>query len=322
MLSAALLTVMLLQAPAAESDRAPKVLATTRDDDRLQYVIGQLVQGGYTEEQAEALFKDKRLAILPPQKIQPRQIDWDAVIAALVAPPSVARGVLFLDQYKAALAQAQTRYNVDPAMLTGLLRLESNLGINTGKYVAFNVFYTLLTQQTEEKRWRWAGDNLAALAAYCKSRNQDCFQLQGSYAGALGPAQFLPFSVRQFGVDGNGDNVVDPFEMEDAIVSAANFLVQHGWATDPAEALGQYYGTKEGYVRAVFAYAAALKVAMAALQPPGLAGGPNGVQTAARSDGQADAQASAQANAQRGDVSAVPTAPPTPPAAPAPSANR
>jgi membrane-bound lytic murein transglycosylase B len=52
--------------------------------------------------------------------------------------------------------------------------------------------------------------------------------------------------------------------MEDAIVSAGNFLAQHGWKDDPAEALGQYYGTKEGYVRAVFAYADALKAAMEA----------------------------------------------------------
>jgi peptidoglycan lytic transglycosylase B len=255
-----LFAMLLLQAPVSSASGA------AASSDRVDYVVAQLVKGGYTQQDAEALFQDKRLEVLPPQKVQPREIDWDAVIAALVAPPSVARGAAFLTQYKAALEQGEKKYGVDPALLTAVLRLESNLGLNTGNYVAFNVLYTLLTQQTEERRWRWAGDNLAALAAYCKSRGADCFQFRSSYAGALGPAQFLPFSVREYGVDGNGDNIVDPFQMEDAIVSAANFLAQHDWEEDPAEALAQYYGSREGYVRAVFAYAGALRAGTAA--PP------------------------------------------------------
>ena len=54
--------------------------------------------------------------------------------------------------------------------------------------------------------------------------------------------------------------------MEDAIVSAANFLEQHGWDDDPTEALGQYYGSSQGYPRAVFAYAEALRAASPAAQ--------------------------------------------------------
>jgi membrane-bound lytic murein transglycosylase B len=234
----------------------------------VDYVVSQLVKSGYTQQDAEALFRDKRLEVLPPVKVAPRQIAWDAVIAGLVAPASVVRGAAFLVQYQDALNQAEAKYAVDPTLLTAVLRLESNLGTNTGNYVAFNVFYTLLTQQTEERRWHWAGDNLAALAAYCKSRGSDCFEFRGSYAGALGPAQFLPYSVREFGVDGNGDSIVDPFRMEDAILSAANFLAQHGWDEDPAEALAQYYGTSEGYVRAVFAYSGALKAALATPSRP------------------------------------------------------
>jgi membrane-bound lytic murein transglycosylase B len=244
-----LLAAMLLLAPA--------------QNERVDYVVAQLVQKGFTQQEAEALFQDNRLKLLPPAQVAQRKIDWDQVIAGLVAGPSVRQGSDFLTRYQSTFDAAESKFGVDRNLLTGLLRLESNLGKNTGNYVVFNVFYTLLTQREEERRWKFAGDNLAALAAYCKNTASDCFEVRGSYGGALGAAQFLPYSVIQFGADGNGDGVINPFLMEDAIMSAANYLVVHGWHEDQTQALGKYYGTAVGYPRAVFAYAEALKAAQA-----------------------------------------------------------
>ncbi len=246
---------------------AALLLASPAASERVEYAITQMVQQGLSREEAEALFQDQRVELLPPQVVQPREIDWDQVIAGLVTASSVQRGSEFLVRYQESLARAEAQFDVDRTALVALLRLESNFGRNTGDYGAFNVFYTLLSQQEEERRWRWAAENLAALAGYCKKAAKDCFQVRGSYAGALGAAQFLPFSLLQFGADGNGDHVVDPFEMEDAIASAANFLVQHGWHADPAQALAKYYGTSEGYPRAVFAYVEALRAAVAKPAP-------------------------------------------------------
>ena len=242
-----LIAVLLLAAPAA--------------GERVEYAITQMVQQGLSREEAEAFFQDPRLELLPPQVVQPRKIDWDQVIAGLVAASSLQRGSEFLVRYQESLARAEVQFDVDRIALTALLRLESNFGQNTGNYGAFNVFYTLLSQQEAERRWRWAADNLAALAAYCKNASKDCFQVRGSYGGALGAAQFLPYSVLQFGADGDGDNRVDPFRIEDAIMSAANYLVLHGWHQDQAQALAKYYGSSNGYPRAVFAYAEALQTA-------------------------------------------------------------
>jgi len=245
---------------------AALLLLSPAPNERTDYVISQLVEKGFSQREAEALFQDSRLQLLPPQQVAPRKVDWDQVIATLLAAGSVRQGSDFLSRYQDTLAQAESKFGVDRALLTAVLRLESNLGRNTGNYVAVNVFYTLLTQQEEEKRWRWAGDNLAALASFCKRTASDCFAIRGSYAGALGAAQFLPYSLLQFGADGNGDAVVDPFRMEDAIMSAANFLEQHGWHEDQTQALGKYYGTSQGYPRAVFAYAEVLQAVQAA--PP------------------------------------------------------
>ena len=243
---------------------AALLMMSPAPNERVDYVIGQLVAGGFSQQEAEALFQDGRLKVLPPQQVAQRKIDWDQVIAGLVASASVRQGSDFMVRYQSTFDEVERKFGVGRALLTGLLRLESNLGKNTGNYVVFNVFYTLLTQREEEQRWRFAGDNLAALASFCKKMGSDCFEVRGSYGGALGAAQFLPYSVVQFGADGNGDGVVNPFLMEDAIMSAANYLVEHGWHQDQAQALAKYYGTSVGYPRAVFAYAEALKAAQAA----------------------------------------------------------
>lgn len=52
-----------------------------------------------------------------------------------------------------------------------------------------------------------------------------------SYAGAVGPMQFLPSTFALYGVDGNNDGIVDISNVEDAIFSAANYLAANGGAS-------------------------------------------------------------------------------------------
>jgi membrane-bound lytic murein transglycosylase B len=53
-----------------------------------------------------------------------------------------------------------------------------------------------------------------------------------SYAGAIGPMQFMPATWVAYGVDGNHDGFADPFDPADAIPSAANLLCADG-ASNP-----------------------------------------------------------------------------------------
>ena len=235
------------------------LLAGPAADPRVEYVVSQLVSQGFSRQEAETLFRDPRLKAYPPREVAPRKIDWDQIIAGLLRPASVQQGHDFVAQHSALLAEAEQKFGVRKEVLTALLRMESNLGKNTGNYVALNVFYTRLIQSDEERRWKWAGDNLVALAVFCRANRTDCFEVRGSYGGALGPAQFLPRSLELYGYDGDGDQFINPFETRDAIFSAANFLVAHGWREDQAVALGKYYGSADGYPRAVLAYAEALK---------------------------------------------------------------
>ncbi len=54
-----------------------------------------------------------------------------------------------------------------------------------------------------------------------------------SYAGAMGPMQFLPATFAHYGVDGGHDGRIDIMDPADAIFSAANYLCANGAGRGP-----------------------------------------------------------------------------------------
>ena len=55
-------------------------------------------------------------------------------------------------------------------------------------------------------------------------------EILGSYAGAVGLPQFMPSSIKRFGVDFDGDGKIDiNNSAADTIGSIANYLSKHGW---------------------------------------------------------------------------------------------
>ncbi|WP_281256724.1 lytic murein transglycosylase [Tabrizicola aquatica] len=51
----------------------------------------------------------------------------------------------------------------------------------------------------------------------------------GAKHGELGHTQFLPGNAYTYGVDGNGDGVVDLYNQADALATTANYLKKKGW---------------------------------------------------------------------------------------------
>ena len=146
----------------------PLALALSpQQNPRVEYVISELVVSGFSQSEAEAFFADPRVKAYPPRTIQPRTIDWDAIIQGLVAPASVRRGKQFLAEHEATLRRAEEAYGVEKEVLTAILRVESNLGQNSGRYVVFNAYYTYLIQSEQERRWKWAA---APTPAACGTR--------------------------------------------------------------------------------------------------------------------------------------------------------
>jgi membrane-bound lytic murein transglycosylase B len=71
-------------------------------------------------------------------------------------------------------------------------------------------------------------------------------------AGAAGPAQFLSATWERYGVDGDGDGQINPYDPADAIASMASYLRASGAPEDWSKALFAY-NHSQSYVDAVLA---------------------------------------------------------------------
>ncbi|AXJ10916.1 lytic transglycosylase domain-containing protein [Arthrobacter sp. PM3] len=77
---------------------------------------------------------------------------------------------------------------------------------------------------------------------------------------AVGPMQFIPSTWQLAGRDGNGDGVADPFNIDDAALSAATYLCGHGRDLTTAQGWTDAiysYNQSDPYIRQVRAQATA-----------------------------------------------------------------
>jgi hypothetical protein len=87
----------------------------------------------------------------------------------------------------------------------------------------------------------------------CRELGWDPQQVYGSQKGAIGPFQFIPETWVRNAVDANGDGVKDPFDVEDAAYSAANYLLRKGGQDNLQKAIW-HYNQDRRYVRRVMSY--------------------------------------------------------------------
>ncbi|PID58088.1 hypothetical protein CSB45_05205 [candidate division KSB3 bacterium] len=120
----------------------------------------------------------------------------------------------------------------------GLHREESNLGRNLGKTQVVSVL---------PKR------QLSYFYQICRELHWDPQQVYGSRKGAVGPFQFIPETWVRNAIDANGDGVKDPFDVEDAAYSAANYLLRNGGRDDLQKAIW-HYNQDRRYVKRIMSY--------------------------------------------------------------------
>ena len=87
----------------------------------------------------------------------------------------------------------------------------------------------------------------------CRELDWNPQQVYGSHKGAIGQFQFIPETWVRNAIDANGDGRKDPFDVEDAAYSAANYLLKKGAQTDLRQALWHYNHDRQ-YIRRVMRY--------------------------------------------------------------------
>ena len=158
--------------------------------------------------------------------------NWAAYRDRFVEPRRIAAGVEFMTAHGAWLQRAQERYGVPPAIVLGIVGVETFYGRITGNYRVLDVLTTLAFDFPSGRSDRSAffRDELTSLLRLARREGLDLRELRGSYAGAIGWGQFMPSSWTQYGVDFDGDGRVALHRSEvDAIGSVAHYLAAFGW---------------------------------------------------------------------------------------------
>lgn len=197
----------------------------------------------------------------------------------------------YMSKHAETLEEAQKEYGVDSAVITAILLVESRLGeynFSRARPV-LNTLSTLASLADSENRdflWNkaikkrepdsrnrfekwalrksdWAYKELKAFIAYLGQHRIDPLSLRGSYAGALGYAQFMPSNVLVYGQDGDGDGIVNLYRHEDAIYSIANYLKAKEWepglTRDQAYNIILKYNASRPYAETILEVAGLLK---------------------------------------------------------------
>lgn len=220
-----------------------------------------LVRQGLSKDYVFKTFADPRNQFLPDvvRKIAHLRKESPDIYKKFMTPETVARGRAYMETHRAILNQAEARFGVAPAVIVGILTVESGLGSNTGKYPVFNVFASLAVMDKPEvirevglnttpdrlkKKAAWGRRELGIFLEYCASHHVDPFSLSGSWAGAMGFCQFLPSSLNRCGVSASGTAPVDLFTHDDAILSIACYLHKSGFKLN----------NRASWSRAVYSY--------------------------------------------------------------------
>ena len=158
--------------------------------------------------------------------------NWAAYRARFVEPIRIRAGVAFWRANERWLAQAEEIYGVPPEAVVGIVGVESIFGRQMGNFRVLDALATLAFDFPTGRKDRSAffKDELESWFVLCKSEGVDPAAWRGSYAGALGMAQFMPSSFNRYAVDFDGDGHVDLHtSAADVIGSVANYLAEFGW---------------------------------------------------------------------------------------------
>lgn len=142
-------------------------------------------------------------------------------------------GIAFYRTHQADLQRAYAHYGVEPAIIVAILGVETRYGKVTGKTPVLQALATLCFDYPP--RAEFFCSEFEHFLRLAQQENWNPLSIQGSYAGAMGMAQFMPSSYWNDAIDFDGDGKVDLWHSpSDAIGSIANYLAKRGWVKDGA----------------------------------------------------------------------------------------
>lgn len=221
----------------------------------LKKLAQRLETDGFAKEQIKKIFNNPKVHFDPKGVSlffihSESSLDYDQFISK----KSIKNARKYMEKHKDELENAQKKYGVDKTIITAIILVETRLGTYLGNRAVINTLSTMaaiigkkereflwnsisdsrkLTRKKFDKKAdrksKWAYAELKALLKYTAREKIDPVEIIGSYAGAMGIAQFMPSNALSLAKDGNQDGRINLFKHPDAIHSIANYLKHFGW---------------------------------------------------------------------------------------------
>jgi lytic murein transglycosylase len=180
-----------------------------------------------------------------------------------MVPPRMQRGSNMMKQYGSVLSRIEQAYGVPGEILVAIWGLETDFGVNTGKFSTLRSLATLAYDCRRADQFR--AELLDGLRIVQRGDLSPA-EMRGAWAGELGQTQFMPSSWMKYAVDFDGNGRRDLLHSPpDVLASTANYLASYGWQRGkdwepggPNFAVLQQWNKSEVYAKTVAYFATQL----------------------------------------------------------------
>ncbi len=210
--------------------KTPLLLETLRDDYGFSPADLDVVKNALKDAKKLPKLIEKELNNKEAPKPKPEEIanflpDWNDYRPIHIYPKNISNGLAYLKENAAWFAKAEAEFGVPPTVVAAIMGVETKYGTYTGK---FRVLDALTTQGFDHpRRSPFFFSELTEFFAFARDANRPPADLLGSYAGAMGFAQFMPSNYRWLALDYDGDGDRDLWSAADAIGSIAHYLTRY-----------------------------------------------------------------------------------------------
>jgi len=205
--------------------------ATSRDAQIDTFVNNMVAKHGFEESYVRGIVNEaeKKQSILdamsrPAEKVKP----WYDYRDIFLTDKRIRQGVEFWGEHREQLERISAETGVPVQMIVGIIGVETSYGRITGNYRVVDALSTLAFDYP--KRSKFFTKELGEYMLLAREEDLPVLEVKGSYAGAMGPPQFMPSSYRAYAVDGDGDGRRDLLNnWADIQMSVANYFLAHRW---------------------------------------------------------------------------------------------
>ena len=144
-----------------------------------------------------------------------------------MVPPRLTRGANMMKQYGSVLGRIEQSYGVPGEVLVAIWGLETDFGVNIGKFSTIRSLATLAYDCRRSETFR---AELMDALRIVERGDLAPSEMRGAWAGEIGQTQFMPSSYVKFAVDFDGNGRRDLLRSApDVLASTANYLASYGW---------------------------------------------------------------------------------------------